>query len=328
MKKIITCFILSTVIILMIPYTITMAMTGVKKDDEAEVVPYDGRVVIVETNEAVSQNLDYSQYLVGMVCRNLVSFGDEVWDYPEFIKVNCVVANTLLTANFADEEVLSEDFLSEYYITDEELQTLWGENYSARMDIIKNALNETKGLVITYNGTPIKPFYHLISNGMTRTFTDGAQYPYLKNVNTNMDLEENGFLSVRQYTDTDFMNTVNQQFSDSGLDKNTTSLKENIQIISRDEAGYVTRIQIGNLSMSGDDFMNLFDINSPSFTLTFQDDSLKIITKGVGHGYGISLSHALYMAKQGTIYSDIILNFYENVEIKNYESKNKELDLR
>ena len=319
MKKFFSYIVFSTLIVLLVPYTITMGMTGVKKDEPVAVIPYDGRVVIVESGGEVSQNLDYSQYLVGMVARNLVSFGDEIWDYPEFIKVNCVVANTLLTANFADEDVISDDFLSEYYISDEELLKLWGDNYSVRMDMIKNALNETKGLVITYNGTPIKPFYHLISNGMTRTFTDGAQYPYLTSVNTNMDLEEKGFLSVKQYTDTDFINIINQQFSDSGLDKNTTSLKENIQIINRDEAGYVTRIQVGNLSMSGDDFMNVFQINSPSFTLTFQDDSLKIITKGIGHGYGISLSHALYMAKQGTGYSDILLNFYENVEIKNCE---------
>lgn len=319
MKKIITCFILSTFIILMIPYTITMAMTGVTGQEPVEVIPYDGRVVIVESSGEVSKNLDYSQYLVGMVARNLVSFGDEIWDYPEFIKVNCVVANTLMTASFPNDEMISEDFLSEYYIADEELQKLWGDNYSERMNIIKNALNETKGLVITYNGTPIKPFYHLISNGMTRTFTDGAQYPYLKSVNTNKDLEEKGFLSVRPYTDTEFINTINDAFCDSGLDKNTTSLKEIIQIISRDETGYVTRLQIGNLLMSGDDFMNLFHINSPAFTLTFQDDSLKIITKGIGHGYGISLSHALYMARQGSVYTDIIQNFYENVEIKNYE---------
>ena len=244
MKKFFSYIVFSTLIVLLVPYTITMGMTGVKKDEPVAVIPYDGRVVIVESGGEVSQNLDYSQYLVGMVARNLVSFGDEIWDYPEFIKVNCVVANTLLTANFADEDVISDDFLSEYYISDEELLKLWGDNYSVRMDMIKNALNETKGLVITYNGTPIKPFYHLISNGMTRTFTDGAQYPYLTSVNTNMDLEEKGFLSVKQYTDTDFINIINQQFSDSGLDKNTTSLKENIQIINRDEAGYVTRIQV------------------------------------------------------------------------------------
>ena len=71
--------------------------------------------------------------------------------------------------------------------------------------------------------------------------------------------------------------------------------------------------------MSGDDFMNLFQINSPSFTLTFQEQSLKIITKGIGHGYGISLTHALRMAKEGNTYTDIVQFFYENVEIKNYE---------
>lgn len=317
MKKILIRFIPAILITLFVPYTITMAMTGVR-DNPAAVIPYDGRIVIVENNN-VSQNIDYSRYLTGMTARNLISFDEDVWNYPEFIKLNCIISNTLLTENFPEKDVLSEDFLNEHYISDEDLKILWGENYSAYMDIIKNALNETHNLVITCNGTPIKPFYHYISNGMTRNSMNQELYPYLKSVNTNKDLEEKGFLCVRQYTDTEFINVINDTFKDSGLDKNTTSLKENIQIINRDDAGYITQLQIGNILMSGDDFMNLFNINSPSFTLTFQDRTLKIITKGIGHGYGISLSHAFRLAQSGSTYQDIIQFFYENVEIKNCE---------
>lgn len=318
MKNMILRFLISLAVVLLVPYTITMAMTGVKETDEV-IVPYDGRIVIVESSNSVSQNVDYSQYLAGMTARNLISFDENVWNYPEFIKLNCVISNTLLTEAFPDCDVLSEEFLTEHYISEEKLKKLWGENFSARMDIIKNALNETKGLVITYDSTPIKPFYHMISNGMTRPSMDTGKYPYLKSVNTNKDLEEKGFLCVRQYESLDFINVINENFENTGLDKNITSLKENIQIISRDDAGYITQLQIGNLRMSGDDFMNLFSINSSSFTLTFQENSLKIITKGIGHGYGISLSYALTLAEEGKSYPDIIQFFYENVEIKNYE---------
>lgn len=319
MKKILTRLIPALLIPLLVPYVITMAMTGTR-GKPAAVVPYDGRIVIVENDDTnVLRNMDYSQYLAGMTARNLISFGEEVWEYPEFIKLNCLISNTLLTSAFPGQEVLSEEFLNSHYISDEDLKILWGEHYTDYMNIMKNALNETAGLVITCNNVPIKPFYHYISNGMTRSPSDTEKYPYLKSVNTNKDLEEKGFLCVRQYSYTDFINVMNENFEDTGLDKNTTSLKENIQIISRNDSGYITQLQIGNLLMSGDDFMNLFQLNSPSFTLTFQEQSLKIITKGIGHGYGISLSHALRMAEEGNTYQDIVQFFYENVEIKNYE---------
>lgn len=319
MKKLLTRLIPALLIPILVPYTITMAMTGIR-DEPAAVIPYDGRIVIVENSEAnISQSMDYSQYLIGMTARNLISLNEDVWEYPEFIKLNCLISNTLLTSAFSGQDVLSEEFLSEHYISDDDLKILWGEHYTDYMNTIKNALNETNGLVITCNNVPIKPFYHYISNGMTRSSPDFESYPYLKSVNTNKDLEEQGFLCVRQYSYVDFINVINENFENTGLDKSTTSLKENIQIISRDDAGYITQLQIGNLLMSGDDFMNLFQINSPSFTLTFQEQSLKIITKGIGHGYGISLSHALRMAKEGNTYTDIVKFFYENVEIKNYE---------
>lgn len=322
MKKTLYSLIIFILIVLLVPYVITMTMTGTTPAHE-DVIPYDGRIVILE-NENFSQNLDYSQYLTGMVARSLISFDENVFESPEFLKLNCIIANTFLNNEFAENSTISDDFLVSYYISDEELLTYWGENYAARMDAIKSALNETHDLIITYNGASIKPYQHFISNGMTRLPPDTGAYPYLKSVNTNKDLEEKGFLCVNSYSEIDFINKINSVYPDSGLtittssneNTYTTNLRESLQIINRDESGYVNQIQIGSLLMSGDDFMNLMELNSPSFTITFQENALKIITKGIGHGYGISLSHALRMAQNGSTYNDIISFFYNNVEIK------------
>lgn len=313
MKKTLFLFILSIFALLAIPYTITMAMTGVV-GDETQVIPYDGRIILL-SNEKSTQNVDYSEYLVGYVARNLISFDESVFDYPEFIKLNCILANTVLTTRFPDQSVISDDFLKEHYINNADLETLWGEEYPSRMELIKNCISQTYNQVIYYENAPVKPYYHFVSNGMTRVYEDGS-YPYLKIADTNKDLEEKGFLSVISYTLQDFITQIETNIPNSGLHKNDT-LKDNIQIVNRDSSGYVTKIQIGNVLMSGDDFMNLFHLNSPSFTITFQDEQLKIITKGMGHGYGISLSYALRLARQEKSCEEIISYFYENVEIKN-----------
>lgn len=313
MKKTVFAIPLYILILLAVPYTITMAMTGVV-GGTSHVVPYDGRIILLK-NENTAQNIDYSEYLIGYVARNLISFDETVFDYPEFIKLNCILANTVLTTEFPGQSVISDDFLKEHYISNEDLQTLWGDQYITRMDLIKNAISETYNKAIFYENEPVKPYYHFISNGLTRAREDGSA-PYLKIADTNLDLEEKGFLSVGTYTSQEFISLIENNIPDSGVNKED-SLKENFQIINRDSSGYVTKLQIGNLLMSGDDFMNLFSLNSPSFTITFQEDHLKIITKGVGHGYGISLSYALRLAKQEKTYTEIISYFYENVEIKN-----------
>lgn len=299
--------------LLAIPYTITMAMTGVV-GDVSTVIPYDGRIILL-SDEKSTQNVDYSEYLAGYVARNLISFDETVFDYPEFIQLNCILANTVLATEFPDQSVISDDFLKEHYISNSDLETLWGDQYISRMELIKNAISETYNQVIYYEDNPIKPYYHFVSNGMTRACEDGS-YPYLKAADTNKDLEEKGFLSVISYSLQDFAAMIENNIPNCGL-QNSDSLKDHIQIVSRDSSGYVTGIQIGNVLMSGDDFMNLFNLNSPSFTITFQDEQLKIITKGTGHGYGISLSYALRLAKQDKSCEDIISYFYENVEIKN-----------
>lgn len=313
MKKTILIFLIYIFALLAVPYTITMAMTGIVGDN-TQVVPYDGRIILLN-DEKVTQNVDYSEYLVGYVARNLISFDETVFDYPEFIKLNCILANTVLTTEFPDQSVISDDFLEEHYISNTDLETLWGDQYASRMELIKNAISETYNQVIYYENEPIKPYYHFVSNGMTRTYEDGS-FPYLKMADTNKDLEEKGFLSVISYTMQDFSSMIENNIPNSGLQK-SDSLKDHIQIVNRDSSGYVTRIRIGNVLMSGDDFMNLFQLNSPSFTITFQDEQLKIITKGTGHGYGISLSYALRLAKQEKSCEEIISYFYENVEIKN-----------
>lgn len=313
MKKTVLILFIYIFAMLAVPYTITMAMTGVV-GDTSQVVPYDGRIILLN-DENVMQNVDYSEYLIGYTARSLISFDETVFDYPEFIKLNCIVANTVLTTEFPDQSVISDDFLKEHYISNEDLKTLWGDQYSSRMELIKKAVAETYNQVIYYENEPIKPYCHFISNGMTRTFEDGS-HPYLKAADTNKDLEEKGFLSVISYSLQDFSAMIENNIPNSGLQK-SDSLKEHIQIVNRDASGYVTKIQIGNVLMTGDDFMNLFDLNSPSFTITFQDEQLKIITKGTGHGYGISLSYALRLAKQEKTCEEIISYFYENVEIKN-----------
>ena len=47
----------------------------------------------------------------------------------------------------------------------------------------------------------------------------------------------------------------------------------------------------------------------------FENDSIKFLSLGYGHGVGLSQSGSDSLAKQGYKYEDIIKHYYKNVEI-------------
>ena len=54
---------------------------------------------------------------------------------------------------------------------------------------------------------------------------------------------------------------------------------------------------------------------STAFTYEIQEDKIKFLVIGYGHGVGMSQTGADALAKQGKNYEDIIKHFYTGVEI-------------
>ena len=63
-------------------------------------------------------------------------------------------------------------------------------------------------------------------------------------------------------------------------------LPQGIQILRTDGAGYVEEIQIGTGSYTGEEVQYALNLASPSFAVEEYDGGLRVITRGVGHGYG------------------------------------------
>ena len=94
------------------------------------------------------------------------------------------------------------------------------------------------------------------------------------------------------------------------INKNT-----NIEILSKDESGRVRKIKVEDKIYDGIEFRNLFGLRSTDFDITITEKGLEIITRGYGHGVGMSQYGANEMAKMGYNYKDIINHYYQNVKI-------------
>ena len=93
-----------------------------------------------------------------------------------------------------------------------------------------------------------------------------------------------------------------------------------IEVHSRDTAGYVGEIKVGNENYFGEEFRSRLGWNSACFTITEIDGKVRIVTKGLGHGFGLSQNEAAHMAARGASYKEILEYFFPQTELVAAES--------
>ena len=91
---------------------------------------------------------------------------------------------------------------------------------------------------------------------------------------------------------------------------------KNAKVLKYDSAGYVLDVQVGEETINGENFRETYGLSSSCFELQEFQKNTRAITKGVGHGLGLSQYTANEMAKEGKTYKEILEYFFEGTEIK------------
>lgn len=214
-------------------------------------------------------------------------------DAPEeCIKAQCVIARTNLKAA---EEMGTELPGS---VTMGELQELWGDYFSEAEGKIKEAIQETDGETLQYRNHYIYAAYHAVSAGNTRNMEElypDSDMPYLSGVACYEDAQAPDYLSVLY-------------------------LDQEITIEEKDSAGYVTKAQMNGKSYTGEELRVELGLKSANFNVTeLEPGKIRIVTKGHGHGFGLSQYTAQKMAEKGEDYRKILQYFFPGTELENVE---------
>ena len=90
---------------------------------------------------------------------------------------------------------------------------------------------------------------------------------------------------------------------------------EGIQIVERDGAGYVKQVQVGQKTYTGEEIQYALGLASSCYSFEQLDGKIRVICKGIGHGYGFAQFGANEMAKEGKTYEELLKYYYNNVEI-------------
>ncbi len=260
-----------------------------------------------EGSAAKSLDMDVEEYLAGIVAKEIPL------DYhPEAIKAQAVIARTSLAAALETEGQELPASMSR-----EEMLTLWGQDgFEKNYQALEAAILDTQGEILTYEGRPILASYHAVSAGKTRNSQEASieNAPYLRSTDSPWDIPSPDFLHVSFLEKKDFLKKL--QKACPGLDVPSEKAMEAFSIESRDSSGYVIQAKAGGVPLSGESARECLGLPSACFYIKEVEGQVRIVTKGLGHGLGLSQFAANEMAKEGMEYQEILGYFYTGTELE------------
>ena len=236
---------------------------------------------MLKTNSSASDfNTKIKNYCIHHLAKEVTpQYADEM------LKVQAILVRTTV---YKEIEELGEKFLEEKITQEEEIDLIYRQK-------LEKAWDETEGQVAMYGEKLALVPFHQVSNGKTRNGEEvlgSKDYPYLQVVECQRDVE------------------AENQLKSSFVEETGILIEE------WDSAGYVTSVSINGEKISGEAFREKYQLSSSCFEVQQFEERTRVITKGVGHGLGLSQFSANKMAEDGKTSEEILQFFFPGTEIK------------
>ncbi len=275
-----------------------------KNDQEKPKEEYiDSTIRVYDPSTTKITNMPLEDYILGVVAAEMpASFEIEA------LKAQAIAARTFASYKM-EHQNLDYDVIigvaDQAYNTIEQMQKKWENAYQENYEKVKNAVNDTRGLVMTYEGKVIESFYFSMSNGQTENceLVFQESLPYLSSVDSSWDNETlNNYQVTKEFSKEEFCELLN------------ISCEEiSISDINRTSSGRINTIKINDKLLKGTEVRKKLSLRSTDFDIELMEN-VKITTRGNGHGVGMSQYGANGMAKEGKTYHEILTHYYQNIE--------------
>lgn len=339
-KKYINFVVILVIIILMFPVLITLVLNKVNVNDKKNNIILSGKTIVIE-NGIYKQTMDLEYFIP------CVLMAEMPLDSPiEALKAQAVVIRTYILKQMGKNHSINSRQLKLPYVEYGQLQNMWFEKYiknnieslggilcnftgigksisfKENSEYLYSIIEKTNLKVLKKDGTLVLPLFHETSNGKTRDGGEilGNSYAYLKSVNCKTDLQNNEYIGIKYFTMEEIQDCFKKHgiifykenkeiFHDNNLD--IKSFLKLIDISLKDKSDYQLIVKIGDTKIEGETFSKALGLNSTSMDIEEYESGVRITTKGVGHGFGMSLSYAKQLAKDGKQWKDILKTFYD-----------------
>ena len=263
------------------------------------------RVKDEKTNQI--KEIPFEDYIKGVVAGEMpVTFEKEA------LKAQAVASRSYAMYQMTNTKDKEYDVVNtttnQVYLTDEKLKENWKDEYPQKINKIKEAIIETKGEYLTYQGNIVNAMFFSTSVGKTENSEEVfvSALPYLRSVDSKWDERSPVYEDTYTFTLKDFYQKLSLPYNEN--------LK--IEILEKTVTGRIRTLKINEQEMKGRDFQNKLSLRSNYFEIIQDKEKITINTKGFGHGVGMSQYGANGMAKEGYTYDEILKHYYKGVEIK------------
>lgn len=235
-------------------------------------------------------------------------------DQEQMVKALAVVIRSDVVCQMNKRNEIDSDQLENGFLTRSQMKSKWGNDWQNVFAQIRQWVDETDNQIIEYKENHIRAMYTRVSPGKTMSGSRllGEEYEYLAEIDCAKDTESPDYMVTTEFDNSKIISIVRdwkkKTGMDCGIDESNPS--RDIQITAKTDDGYITGMQVGDLCMSGEQFASMMGLKSAYLTLEYKKDSIRITSKGVGMGFGMSLYSANIMALDGSDYQEIIKHFY------------------
>lgn len=301
MKKIIQAVLILS-LSLFLPGICTMLITGKTGGNQRKM----GVIVTLENGDQI----DGEDFVIGMAASELSYAREE-----EALKAWVIVCRTNFVKAVGDKKEVKAEDLSLDYISEDELEQNNGRKVWLELNNrLEEASEETFGQVLCYGGSLIDALYHPVSIGKTVSASEiySVDVPYLISVDSSQDVESEEYMDVKIMSYKDCV----KMLSDAGYTETEESCKNNLKIEKQTENGFVQSVKTKDNKWMGEEWKDIFSLNSTNFYLENYGDRLRIVTIGKGHSMGMSLYGANALAQKDLSAATILSYYYPGTELQ------------
>ena len=288
---------------------------------------YRGKIQILLSSNSVDiiNVLNLEDYVKGVLAKEMPLGKDD--ENLEALKALAICVRTYAAQKMKDGKVYFDLY------ADTRDQVYGGVD--AESPLSNKAVEETKNLILKYNGTQSTIFYHSTCGGQTEAsqnvFTK-ENVPYLAGVKDGSDPYCK--ISPRfEWTETYSKELLISRLKSYSLLDNQNYRLADISIRNRFSSGRVNEMEIKVVSDGGEKKSIIIKGNeirsiirtadskmilwSTLFDLSLRSNSVVLNGKGFGHGVGLCQWGAIALSRKGWNYEDILNHYYPGTETGN-----------
>jgi stage II sporulation protein D len=282
--------------------------TALHASDDKGALQVSGLIQLVRRGKGLLliNHVDLEEYVKGVVPAEV----NTAW-HPEMLKVQAVAARTYALYQHMLSSARDYDVVA----------GIQDQVYRGRQGVdarVVEAVESTRGLVMTYEGAPIYAAFSSTAAGITEDAMNvwSKDLPYLKGVECPFDIESPYY----QWKASIKIDTLEKNLRQQGLAVGTISA---IAPLAYSRAGRVATLRIehssGELVLRGEDLRKAVGytvVPSTQFAVESIGEDLVLSGYGAGHAVGLCQWGAKELAELGYSFSSILGYYYPGTELR------------